>query len=186
MRRSVSTSDIAALVFALAITVPGLTRSAALTTADEALARAFPGAKVVEKKTAFLTDADAAKVTKEAGTPPGSKLVTYYVARTDDGSPAGYGYLDTHLVRTLQETVLVLVGPDGVVRRVEVIAFSEPRDYLPSERWLRQFDGREFGADLAPNRGIRTLAGATLSSRAVTECVRRVLALHRRLAAATP
>ncbi|RMF71251.1 MAG: FMN-binding protein, partial [Acidobacteria bacterium] len=85
--------------------------------------------------------------------------------------------LDTHVVRTLPETVLVVVGPDLRVRRVEVLAFKAPRDYLPSDRWLAQFDGVPLDDDTALKRRIRVLSGATLSSRAITRAVRRVLAV---------
>ena len=40
-------------------------------------------------------------------------------------------------------------------------------------------EGRKLDDDLALKRGIRSVTGATLTARATTEAVRRILALHR-------
>jgi hypothetical protein len=71
------------------------------------------------------------------------------------------------------------------VRRIEVLAFREPEDYLPRAAWYGQFLDRELGDGLALKRDIRGVAGATLTARATTDAVRRVLALHRVIAAAS-
>ena len=91
----------------------------------------------------------------------------------------GWAYLDTHRVRTLPETVLIVVTPDGGIRRVEVVSFREPLEYLPRASWYRQFDDRRLDERLQLDRGIRPVTGATLTVRATTEAVRRVLAMHR-------
>jgi hypothetical protein len=108
-------------------------------------------------------------------------MVTRYVAR-QDGAVVGTAYLDTHRVRTLQETLMIVVAPDGTVERVDVLTFGEPEEYLPKALWFEQFDGRPLDDDLAVKRGIRGITGATLSSHAATEAVRRTLAIHRVLA----
>ena len=43
---------------------------------------------------------------------------------------------------------MVLVGPDGRLRRLEMIAFDEPPDYLPRPAWLAQFQDRPLDAEL--------------------------------------
>ena len=80
---------------------------------------------------------------------------------------------------------MIVVGANASVLRVAVLSFLEPRDYLPAERWFEQFHGRRLGEGLSLKREIRGITGATLSSRAATEAVRRVLALHQILTAAT-
>jgi len=76
---------------------------------------------------------------------------------------------------------LVAVFRRQKTRSVPLI--TEPEDYLPSGRWLQQFPGRRL-EDLGARQGLRALTGATLSSRAVTQAARRVLALHRLFVAA--
>lgn len=186
MRRSASCSDgrgvhhaLTAAAIAGAVAVAPCV-AAVLAPVEDALARAFPAAARIEKKTLYLDVDRAARIEREAGSELPSRIVTCYEARGDGdgGDPLlGWACLDTHVVRTLPETVLVVVGPDLRVRRVEVLAFKEPRDYLPSDRWLAQFDGVPLDDDTALKRRIRVLSGATLSSRAITRAVRRVLAV---------
>lgn len=170
---------------ALALALAGALGAEArvLLTLSEALELAFPGAEV-ERGTAFLTAAEVARVTEAAGTPLASAIVHPYVARRD-GELIGTAYFDTHVVRTLPETVMVVVGPDGAAVRVEVLSFDEPPDYLPREAWYRQFDGRGLDAELELRRAIRPVTGATLTARVTTDATRRALALHRVLAERT-
>jgi Na+-translocating ferredoxin:NAD+ oxidoreductase RnfG subunit len=95
-----------------------------------------------------------------------------------DGAPMGYAFLDTQVVRTLPETLLVLVSPEGTVAKLLLLAFYEPPEYEAPERWLEQFDGKALGPDLRVEREIHGIAGATLTANAVTAAVRRSLALH--------
>jgi Na+-translocating ferredoxin:NAD+ oxidoreductase RnfG subunit len=148
-------------------------------TQDEALRLAFPAGVTVERRTAFLTEEQQEQVRRLARTEsPPEALVAYYVGLRD-GANVGTAYFDTHLVRTQPETIMVLVDRAGRVLRVEVLSFLEPEDYLPLPRWFNQFQGRPLDDELSLQRGIHPVAGATLTARAVTEAVRRVLALHR-------
>jgi FMN-binding protein len=147
-------------------------------TQEAALKSAFPPPIHVERKTLFLSDAQAATVEREAGSKVTGRVFTYYVG-SDETGIRGYAYFDSHLVRTLPETIMVLLAGDGTIRRVEILSFSEPEDYLPREAWLGQFAGKGLDADLAVRRGIHNLSGASLTAEAVTDACRRILALHR-------
>ncbi|HEY0513149.1 MAG TPA: FMN-binding protein [Thermoanaerobaculia bacterium] len=149
-------------------------------TADEALRLAFRDC-AVERRTVFLTAAQRARVQQLAGGEIKSALVNPYHA-TCNGKDGGTAYFDTHVVRTLPETLMVLVDPQGKVARVEVLAFAEPEDYLPPGRWYGQFAGQELSAGLALGHHIRSVTGASLTARATTDAVRRVLALHQVIA----
>jgi hypothetical protein len=104
-------------------------------------------------------------------------MMPYYLA-TQEGEPVGVAYFDTRRVRTEAATVMYVVDPGGRLARVEVIAFNEPREYLPRPAWLQQFTGRALDKDLALKRGIRGMTGASLTARTVTTGARRILALH--------
>jgi len=163
-----------------AVLLIGVTTAAArvyLTQAD-ALAIAFPAPHDVERRTIYLDAAQVERTAALAGGPVDSRVVPCYIGRMN-GRIAGYAYFDTHLVRTLPETVMIVVDPGGSIRRIDILSFEEPPDYLPGERWLQQFPGRELGPGLALNQQIRAVTGATLSSRAITQAVRRTLAIHR-------
>ena len=150
-------------------------------TRDEALAAVFPGA-VVEAERVFLTAQQMAEAAAMAGVEIESALVARYVATLAD-TVMGRAYVDTHLVRTKRESLLISLEPDGSLRRIDVTAFLEPRDYLASERWLRQYEGRQLDDDLAVQRAIRPIAGATLTAGATNGAVRKVLAIDRVLEA---
>ena len=146
---------------------------------QDALALAFPQAKP-QRRTVFLSDAQSKAVEEAARTKLGSKIWTYYVA----GST--FAYFESHLVRTMNETIMVVVGAEGKVVFVEILSFAEPDDYLPSKRWLGQLPGRRLDDDLALRRGLRNIAGATLTAEAVTRGVRRALAVHQAVNAKPP
>ena len=149
----------------------GAASSKVFLTVDEALRLAFSGSKV-QRRTAYLTKEQVRRAAELSGEEVASALVTYYEA------PGGFAYFDTHRVRTLPETLMVVVDPQGRVKRVEVVAFREPEDYLPRGKWYGQFQGRKLDRELEVKRGIHPVTGATLTVRATTDAVRRVLALH--------
>lgn len=146
---------------------------------DAALVQAFGEGADVERDTAFLSESQVERARDLAGSgvEVRSAMVTRYVGRVD-GAVVGTAYFDTHRVRTLQETLMIVVAPDGTVRTVDILAFSEPEDYRPRDAWYRQFDGRALDPDLALKRDIHGITGATLSAESTTDAVRRTLAIH--------
>ncbi len=147
-------------------------------TQEEALKLAFPGA-AVEHKIAYLTAAQQKEAQRLSGEEelPGA-IVSYYVG-TRDGHAVGTAYFDTHVVRTMPETIMVEVDPAGAIARIEVLAFSEPEEYMPRAHWYEQFQGKPLDSELSLKRAIRPVTGATLTAHATTDAARRVLALDR-------
>lgn len=165
------------LLFAgLAAVAAGPVAAKVFLSVDEALHLAFRDC-AIERQTVFLTAAQRARAQQLAGGEIKSALVNPYRA-SRDGKPAGTAYFDTHIVRTLPETLMVVIDPQGKVARIEVLAFAEPEDYLPPGRWYGQFMGQGLSGELALGRHIRGVTGASLTARATTDAVRRVLALH--------
>jgi len=152
-----------------------------LLTQEQALATAFPnGVKIVRQKF-FLTPQQLADAKRESGVDFNDQLIVRYAS--SDGRIA---YFDTHRVRTLPETVMVVVTPDGKLERVEILSFDEPTDYFPKKRWLDQFPGKHLDRDLALNGAIHPMSGASLTGRAIVNATRKVLALHHVLTGVTP
>lgn len=175
-------------VLVLAAPLAGAARCEAKTylTRTQALELAFPKDAKVERKTAFLTDAQADAAKRKARAPLDSKVWTYYQAASSTGAALGWAYFETHPVRTMSETILVAVAPDGTVRFVELLAFAEPEDYAASPAWLKQFERRRLDDELALRRGLRGITGSTLTAEAVASGVRRVLAVHEVIHSSTP
>ena len=143
-------------------------------TREEALASVFPGA-TVEPDRVFLTTEQRDEIEERARVKVPSRLIARYVA-TLRGEVVGRAYVDTHVVRTKRESILISLNADGTVRRIDVMAFLEPPDFMASGRWYQQYYGRELNDELSLRRAIRTIAGATLTGAATNGAVRRALA----------
>ena len=143
---------------------------------ERALAEVFPGAQV-ERRSWILDDARRSAVERRAQAKLGTSIVSAYVARHGD-SLVGAAFLENRTVRTMPAVILTVIAPDTTVARVDVLAFHEPPDYLPARRWLDQLTGRRLSPSLWPGRDLPTLAGSTLSARAVAESARLALALY--------
>jgi len=168
---------LAALVLGLALgSLPAVAHAEAFLSRKEALALAFPQASVREHSV-LLDDAQAEIVRQRTGMVLESRLATLYTG-IRSGAVTGYAFIDLHTVRTRPEALMVVLWPDGRVRSLHLLAFYEPPEYRPMDRWLVQFDGRKLDSSLRIGGQIHGIAGATLSSRAVTGGVRRSLALY--------
>ena len=144
---------------------------------EEALAEAFPGA-AIDGDRVYLSDAQAERIADLSRGDVNTKIIARYVA-TRGATVVGRAYVDTHVVRTKRASLLISLEADGRVRRIDVTAFLEPPEYIPSERWRNQYLEKPLDDDLAIQRAIRPIAGATLTTRSVNEAVRRILALDR-------
>jgi len=144
---------------------------------SEALELAFPDAEEVASKTIVLDDDQVARIESLAKCKLDSKLVKIYTGMRE-GKVLGYALIDVHNVRTLPEAFMVVLNPAGEVRSLRVLAFHEPLEYKPTNRWYRQFDNRSIEAPLRVGGDIHGVVGATLSTQATTRGVRRALAYY--------
>jgi electron transport complex protein RnfG len=165
-----------------ALLTPGLPSSATAQerlTQDQALRVAFPAPATIERRTAFLTDAelDSARTLAGSDADITQSVVTYYVARNGD-TPVGVAYFDGHTVRSAVEVVMIVVGRDSRVREVEVLRFDEPPEYRATGPWLDQLHDKRLDESLSLKGGVMNLTGASLTSRALVRATRRMLALH--------
>jgi len=142
---------------------------------EQALEAVYPGA-TIRAEQIFLTPAQQKLVLTRADADVPTAHYARYVA-TRDGKVVGYAYIDTHTVRTKRESLLISLDEKGQVRRIDVTAFFEPLEYKASDAWLRQYRDKALTDDVAINRAIRPIAGATLTARATNDAVRRVLAI---------
>ena len=170
----------AAAVLAVMMATPAFAQM----TREEALAAVYPGASVRAEQV-FLTPSQQKAVLTAADADVSTALVARYIA-TRDGRAVGRAYVDTHVVRTKTESLLISLDETGQVIRIDVTAFFEPTEYRASESWLRQYRNKGLDDSLAVNRAIRPIAGATLTARATNDAVRRVLAIDAVLQGGSP
>jgi len=144
---------------------------------DEMQELAFPHATRMEARDLFPTAEQQHEIETRAQSHLESPLLTAYVGYAGD-QKLGFAFLDTHVVRTLPETFLVVISPQGEIAALHVMAFYEPLEYLPGERWLKQYAGTRLDAELRIGRRIAAITGSTLSAEAVNGAVRRALAIY--------
>lgn len=167
------------LLTVLALLLAGTTAAHArvFTTQQQALAAAFPAGTKVARQVVFLTTPQLAAAKKASGLDFTDQMIVRYTGNGPAGV-VGYAYFDTHRVRTLPETVMIVVSPQGRVEKIEILSFDEPPEYLPRPRWIDQLRGRKLDDDLSLKRAVRPITGASLSGRAIVNASRKVLAVH--------
>ena len=143
---------------------------------EEAFELAFGQGAQVETLPVFLTDAQAATIEKAAQAKLEGRLFTFYEGKRQ-GQLLGYAALESHTVRTQPEMLMVVLSPTGSLVRAEILAFHEPPEYQPPARWFERLYQRPK-EELHLNRGVDGISGATLSSRAALDSIRKVLAIY--------
>lgn len=145
---------------------------------------AFPEATAFVPVLAAL-DADARARLANVAKPPGARDPKIWRAM------AGPRLLGTFFVDAVigkQEYIGYALALDaaGRVLRLDVLDYRETHGWeIRNERWRAQFAGKTAADPVELNRDIANISGATLSCRHVTDGVRRLLALHALLPAAS-
>ena len=92
---------------------------------------------------------------------------------------AGWFFVEQVIGKHEFITYAMAVGPDGVVRGIEVMDYRETYGgEIRNAEWRRQFSGKRHGDSLKLAADIRNITGATLSCRNVANGVKRLLAMH--------
>lgn len=143
---------------------------------QEAMELAFGTDSKVEMQSLFLKPADTEKIEQLARVKLDSALFTFYVGKKT-GEIIAYAAIETHKVRTKPETLLIILNAQGQLAQVETLAFHEPPEYQPSKRWYAQLFNLPL-EDVSFRKKVQGISGATLSSRAALDSVRKVLAVY--------
>jgi len=143
---------------------------------NEAMELAFGKGTPVEQLSLFPDDPQIAQIQQLAKVKLESGLFTFYVGKNQDKITA-YGAIETSTVRTKPETLMIVLTPEGELRNVYTLAFHEPPEYQPPDRWFEQLYKRPL-ADMDFSKGVDGISGATLSTRAGIDSVRKVMAIY--------
>lgn len=143
---------------------------------NEAMELAFGKNPHVEMLSLFPTEQQMKSIEKLARVKMESSLFTFYVGKKD-GKVQGYAAIETRTVRTKPETLLIVLTPEGALRNIYTLAFHEPPEYQPPERWYEQMYERSI-EQIDFNAGIQGISGATLSTRSALNSTRKVMAVY--------
>jgi hypothetical protein len=143
---------------------------------NEAMVLAFGDGAQIENLSLFPDDQQIANIQKAAKVKLDSAMFTFYVGKQQD-KILGYAAIETITVRTKPESLMIVLTPEGAVRKVYTLAFHEPPEYQPPERWFEQLNGKPL-EELDFSKGIQGVSGATLSTRAAVNSTRKVMAVY--------
>lgn len=144
-------------------------------TRAEALELAYPGS-VVTRDRVILEPEQMSAVAAIARVGMHGRIFPRYIARDGD-DVVGRAYIDTHTAKTERQSLLISLDTEGRIKRVDVTVFFEPAQYMAPSDFLRQFDDQVLHDSLRIRAGIRPIAGSSFTGRAISDAVRRVLAL---------
>ena len=134
----------------------------------------FPVARFVEHDLAFTPDQRKA-IARGSGVGSFDKVQRVWDVRSGNGR-AGWFIVDRVLGKHEMITYAVALSPDGTVKRVEILEYRETYGgEVRNPNWRQQFVGKRSGSQLQLGKDIRNISGATLSSRHVTDGIRRLL-----------
>jgi Na+-translocating ferredoxin:NAD+ oxidoreductase RnfG subunit len=147
-------------------------------TVEQAQRLAFPAATQFVAAHVVYRPSDVAAIEKLSG----QKVRTRgeQVWRAQAGSKfLGFFIVDYVIGKHLVIDYAVALDPDGRIRQVELLEYRESYGgEIANPDWLAQFAGKTSRDPIEINKDIRNISGATLSSRHVTEGVKRVLAIY--------
>lgn len=146
-------------------------------TPQNVLASFFPKSERVTYRTLPLDPRGKARLAHRLGYTPARDSYTIFVALTH-GKVDGYAVIDDELGLHQPITFATRLTSRGVVDRVEIMVYREPRgDEVRDPRFRKQFEGKTAADPLRIDRDIDAVSGATISSASLATGVRRAAIL---------
>lgn len=173
----------AGVLLALGVTLAArpVRAQAVYLTTRQALAEFFPKSERVTYFKVELTNERRERLSRRLGYAPRGTSQTFYVGLSGEHVD-GYAVVDEEKGLSLPITFAVLMDPQGRVRRMEILAYREPRgDEVRSPRFRQQFVGKGVQDAIRYGDDIAAVSGATVSSRSMARGVRRAVVLLREL-----
>ena len=156
---------------ALSIVVPA--HAVVYLSIEKAQSKMFPGATFTPEFKS-LTKEKAAAIEKASGIAVRNRDLKIWRVSTG-------GWFIADQVVGKHEYIPFALGLDasGAVRAVEILEYREAYgDSVRNPAWRSQFSGKKHGAQLALTKDIQNISGATLSSRHITDGIKRLLATY--------
>lgn len=141
------------------------------------LTELFPKSERVTYRTFTLDASLKARLTQRLGYVPAKDRYTVFVATTQ-GKVDGYAIIDEERGLHQPITFATRLSPRGVVERLEIMVYREPRgDEVRDPRFRKQFEGKTAQDPLRLSQDVDAVSGATVSSASLAVGVRRAAVL---------
>lgn len=134
----------------------------------------------IVKKNILLNRQQAKTIQKSAKVKIKKKIFKIYKA-IKGKSVEGYGILINRKVRSKNMVALYIIDKTSTLKSIEIIAFNEPLEYMPSKKYSEQFKDVPTTKNLRVEKEVSTITGATLSARSLTDGSRLAFAIYNEL-----
>ena len=145
----------------------------------EAMKEHYAPPALISKKNILLSKKNFTLIQQSAKAKLNTKIYRIYTAKVDD-KILGFGILINRKVRSKNAVILYFISKN-ILEDIEIIAFNEPKEYLPTKKWNAQFHNIPTDKMLKLSREIPSISGATLSARSVTDSSRIAFAIYNQL-----
>ena len=153
--------------------VPVVAQATTYLSTAQAQVLMFPG-QVLKPDFRTLTPEQVAAIQRDSGVNVLSKELKVWRA-----SGGGWFIVDEVVGKHEFITFALALDPTGAVHDVEILDYRESfGDQVRNAAWRAQFNGKRHGAPLKLAADIKNISGATLSSKHVTDGVRRLLSTY--------
>lgn len=133
----------------------------------------FPGATMTAQPVT-LSEAEAAAIEKASDSNVRSRSLQAWKAST-----GGWFLVDEVVGKHEFIPIAVALDAKGEVKSVEILEYREAYGgQVRNPKWLAQFTGKKNGDALRLGGAVQNISGATLSSKHITDGVRRLLATY--------
>lgn len=165
---------------AVGAVVPAPASATVYLTIQAAQQAMFAEATFVPHPIAFTPDQRKA-IAKASGVGSFERVQRVWEVRSGN-QRAGWFIVDRVLGKHEMITYAVALTTDGAVKRVEILEYRETYGgEIRNAAWRQQFVGKRFGSGVQLDKDIKNISGATLSSRHVTDGIRRLLVTYQLL-----
>ena len=142
---------------------------------EEAVKMAFPGADKIVKKRIRLTTPQRAAIGKLSTQVIRDKTMNFYIGKKG-GQVMGHAVVERVTNRSWSISYMVVMNSDGSVQDVEVLNYEGARNWgVQYESWLKQFFGMKADSDF---RSVSGITGATISVRTIAAGVQKSVAAY--------
>jgi hypothetical protein len=163
---------------AIVLSLVAPAQAAQYLTLEQAQQAAFPTATRFVESHAVFRPQDIAAIEQKSGQKIRSRGEQIWKAQAGTRT-LGFFILDYVVGKHLVIDYGIALDPVGVIIQVEILEYRESYGgEIANPEWLGQFIGKSSRDPLEIDHDIRNISGATLSSRHLTEGIKRVLAIH--------
>ena len=144
--------------------------------ADAAMHRVFGEKSELTKQTVAIDQGVMEHVKSHTGEDVRDKAIVHEAMV--NGKVVGYGIVDDVRGKAQPITYITLIHPDGKIADVEVLVYREPYGgEIGYETFRKQFRGKSPNSKLRVGEDIQNMAGATISSNAITRGAKKIVTL---------